>query len=320
MNYAGHHVISATTPVVTNSPLAIGFLWTDTSGGTPALKICSSISPVTFVSVGGGTVADVDVTFTDNTTGNASVSAHGFMPKLDGNQYNSMRGDGSWGHEFPRGTITASDPFIWSQTWNNGAVPFSGFEVNITNTASLNASEPFVVKVGGAKSLAVRSIDHALRVGGDILLTGINSANNAFIGAGGTYSGLYTSPNRTLYWGAVDGIATLSQHTAGAGTGIQFQFTAKPTIGSGFGTGAAVTANSTDTAGEIDVGTTPGTTGVINFARTWDAAAPFAIVMNKTSGAILTCVASTTTLTITAPVAWANNDKLVWHVIGTNHT
>jgi len=319
MNYAGHHVISAVTPTTTISPLAVGFLWSDTTDNS--LKICISISPVTFVAVGGGgTVADVDVTFTDNTTGNASVSAHGFMPKLDGNQYNSMRGDGSWGHSFPRGTITSSDPFVWSQTWNAGAVTFSGLEINITNTASGNNSKAFSVNVAATPVIEARSLDASVRIGGDCILSGHNSVNNAFVGAGGTYSGLYTSANRTLYWGAVNGIATMSKASAAAGTGIQFQFTAIPTIGSGFGTGAAITANSTDTAGEIDVGTTPGTTGVINFARTWDAAAPFAIVMNKTTGAILTCVATTTTLTITAPVAWANNDKLVWHVIGTNHT
>lgn len=319
MNYAGHHVISATTPTLTNSPLAIGFLWTDTSG-VAALKVCTSISPVTFAATGGGSVADVDVTFTDNTTGNASASAHGFLPKLSGNAYDWFRGDGTYGRTMARGTITTSDPWKFTQTWNDGAVPFTGVEIDITNIASMNTSAVFDIKLGGVSSLASRSLDRSLRVGGDIVLTGINSTNNAFIGAGGVYSGLYTSANRTLYWGAVNGIATMSQFTAGAGTGIQFQFTGLPTIGSGFGAGAAVTANSTDTAGEINVGTTPGTTGVINFARTWDAAAPFAIVMNKTSGAILTYVATTTTLTITAPVAWANNDKLVWHVIGTNHT
>lgn len=140
MNYAGHHVISATTPVVASSPLAVGFLWTDTSG-TPALKICTSISPVTFVAVGGGgTVADSDVTFTDITTGNASVSAHGFLPKLSGNGYESFRGDGTYKYGIARGTITADDPFILSQTWNSGAVTFRGFRINITKTAELGNS------------------------------------------------------------------------------------------------------------------------------------------------------------------------------------
>lgn len=137
MNYAGHHVISAVTPTTTSSPLAVGFTWSDTSLPTPTLKICSSVSPVTFVSVGGGgTVADVDITFTDNTTGDASTTQHGFMPKLDGNQYNSMRGDGSWGHVFPRGTLVATDPFKWTQTWNNAAVNFQALIVDVLNTAS----------------------------------------------------------------------------------------------------------------------------------------------------------------------------------------
>lgn len=136
MNYAGHHVISATTPTTTSAPLAVGFLWTDTSG-TPTLKICTSVSPVTFAGVGGGTVADSNVTFTDITTGNASTSMHGFLPKLDGNAYNSLRGDGTWGHTFDRGSISADDPFILAQTWNNGALTFRGVRINITRTASL---------------------------------------------------------------------------------------------------------------------------------------------------------------------------------------
>lgn len=79
-------------------------------------------------------VTDADVTFTDITTGNATTSAHGFMKKFDGNAYNSVKGDGNFGHTFVRGTITTSDPFTWSQTWNNASTVFSGVEVNVTPT------------------------------------------------------------------------------------------------------------------------------------------------------------------------------------------
>jgi hypothetical protein len=55
--------------------------------------------------------ADTSVTFTDITTNNASVSKHGFMPKLDGSALKMLLGDGSWGtRAFKLGTanITAN--------------------------------------------------------------------------------------------------------------------------------------------------------------------------------------------------------------------
>lgn len=58
MNYAGHHVIATTTPDTgAFSPLAVGYLWSDTSDNS--VKVCTSISPVTFSAIsGGGGAAD----------------------------------------------------------------------------------------------------------------------------------------------------------------------------------------------------------------------------------------------------------------------
>lgn len=145
MNYAGHHVISAVTPTTTMSPIAIGFLWTDTSGGTPALKVCSSISPVTFVSVGGGAVADSDVVFSDITTGNADNTKHGYMPKLP------------W--TLDAGTVAVSSPFSLKQTWNDGgggAVAFTGLLIDLVSTSSNGSSMPLQIKVGGASIFQVQ--------------------------------------------------------------------------------------------------------------------------------------------------------------------
>jgi len=51
---------------------------------------------------------------------------------------------------YARGTITASTPFTFSQTWNNAAVIFQAFEINVTNTASSadNASSFLHIKEG----------------------------------------------------------------------------------------------------------------------------------------------------------------------------
>lgn len=48
--------------------------------------------------------------------------------------------DTSWGSTIARGTVLTSQPWIWTQTWNDGAVTFTGVRVNITSTASAAAS------------------------------------------------------------------------------------------------------------------------------------------------------------------------------------
>ena len=141
MNYAGHHVISTTTvPTTTTSPLAVGFLWSDPSDNS--LKICTSISPVTFAAVGGGTVTDANVSFSDITTGDASSTKHGFMPKLP------------W--TLDAGTAAASAPFTFQQTWNGGAVSFEEVVINATETAAGANSKMLVCKRGNVEQFSVR--------------------------------------------------------------------------------------------------------------------------------------------------------------------
>lgn len=55
----------------------------------------------------------------------------------------------------PKGTITASAPHTFSETWNSGGVTFVGMDIAITDTASASASRPFRVTVGGTVIAAV---------------------------------------------------------------------------------------------------------------------------------------------------------------------
>ena len=55
----------------------------------------------------------------------------------------------TWSDTLAFGTLTASDPFVITQTWNNGAVVFAGLEMTITQTAA-NSSSYFVRFRGGA--------------------------------------------------------------------------------------------------------------------------------------------------------------------------
>jgi thiamine monophosphate kinase len=46
---------------------------------------------------GAPTLTETSVTFSDVTTGNASTTVHGFLPKLSGITTDALKGDGTWG-------------------------------------------------------------------------------------------------------------------------------------------------------------------------------------------------------------------------------
>jgi pectate lyase-like protein len=95
--------------------------------------------------------------------------------------------------------------------------------------------------------------------------------------------------------------------------GVRFKYDALPTVASGFGTSPSVTAGSTPMAGSVNVGTGGvATSGVINFNGTAFPAAPFVVCMNTTTGAVVRATATTTQLTITAPVAFTASDVICW--------
>ncbi len=55
------------------------------------------------------------------------------------------------------GTVTTSNPLITgTQTWNAGAVTFTGWKLNVTNTASAAASLLLDLQVGGSSVFNVR--------------------------------------------------------------------------------------------------------------------------------------------------------------------
>lgn len=83
-----------------------------------------------------------------------------------------------------------------------------------------------------------------------------------------------------------------------------------PTL-SGFGTGKSVAAGSIGAFGEVDVGTSPGSTGTISFLNTWNAP-PFVMLQNRTSNIPLTYTVTATAIVVTSSAPFNNNDKLVW--------
>ncbi len=109
------------------------------------------------------------------------------------------------------------------------------------------------------------------------------------------------------------GSGLFSMTDNGASVGAAIKVDALPTIASGFGAGAAVTAGSVPFAGSVAVGTTPGATGVIAFGGTAFPNTVFPICMNQTTGLAVKATASATQLTIsTATGNFADNDVISW--------
>lgn len=108
--------------------------------------------------------------------------------------------DATWSSTVARGTITTSQPWIWTQTWNDGAVTFTGVRVNITSTASAAASLIEDWQIGGTSVLA-------LKKNGELNMAGVTFAN------------LGTPANGTLQYCSNCDPATSPCTTGGASTG-----------------------------------------------------------------------------------------------------
>ena len=89
----------------------------------------------------------------------------GDVPASGGGTTNFLRADGTWqpaggGASLPiigtGATVTTSQPLLdLSQTWNAGAVAFTGMRLNVTNTASAAASALLDLQAGGSSLFSV---------------------------------------------------------------------------------------------------------------------------------------------------------------------
>lgn len=80
--------------------------------------------------------------------------------------------DASWGNTIARGSIVASTPWTFTQTWNNSGVAFSGLVESITNTASAAGSLLLNLTVGGTSQFSVDLAGNTNLLG-DLRLTAV---------------------------------------------------------------------------------------------------------------------------------------------------
>lgn len=132
------------------------------------------------------------------------------------------------------GTVTTSKPLIsQAQTWNDGAVAFTGWKLDITNTASDLASRVFKIDVGGSTQFSIGA-DGAVRTnyflfnegstdGADFFYyggAGVNLGSTAYLA---WFDGAPNVSNIDLRMLRADaGVVGIEDPWAGAGAAIQF--------------------------------------------------------------------------------------------------
>lgn len=112
-----------------------------------------------------------------NLSGTATVFITAAAEDFSSIPTNLLASDNTWTGQntFAQGSLTASKPFTWTQTWNNAAVDFTAALMNVTNTASGGGSLLLDLQVGGA-SRAQISRDGYIRP-----LSGIQSLGSTIL-------------------------------------------------------------------------------------------------------------------------------------------
>lgn len=201
---------------------------------------------------------------------------------LSGNAWQLFNGAGSFTTTFPKGTITSSTPYTFSETWNNGAVTFHDFVINVTETAAANDSCMFeIVVVGGGQGFS------ACKFGNAVVASAYNFTSSAgeFV-TGSELASFKGLDNDKIYF-------NVDEYTC-------------PNCGTG------PTLAGTLSLGRATLGTTPNATTLVitKISQTW-ISAPHCDGYNETTNSPLIWSSSTTAVTWTGTFAAGN--VISWH-------
>lgn len=99
-----------------------------------------------------GSGVDTAISFSDNTTGNASTSQHGFLPKLGGGTTNFLRADGGWAAPSGSGTVSGGTTGNLASFSSTTGVTDSGISVSggAITTPQQTAPDSFMFQSGTA--------------------------------------------------------------------------------------------------------------------------------------------------------------------------
>lgn len=248
---------------------ASGLLNTDTAAQQAALLFGVSSGSPKPLAVGADGTVSVSCSSCGATPGGSSGS-------IQYNNAGALGGFGSWdGSAFSvdSGTLTATHPFLLSQTWNDAGVNFEGFVVDITNTASGGSSRLLTLKRGGVEQIYVtpsgllgaQTIDSStdIHAAGDFQL----GPNHQYLFSDGSDYGVGLKRDANTILRATDGSSGVAdfkfRHLLGGGSAPTVASTTSNSCGT---TNPTIDSTSTDTSGEITVGATSGTSCTVTFA------------------------------------------------------
>jgi hypothetical protein len=245
---------------------------------------------------------------------------------------NTLGGDAGMTYNAATDTITLAGDGVFSggdvtlgaagtaTTINSSYTGTAGFVHNSATAASGGVDIGFNFVVAGNLGTADRVMcigDNAdttcglgyVDGGGNTNFTGSGTFGSS-VSAGASTNFIWTG--RTRMNSSANG--KLKAENSAASAGINFQFTAAPTIASGFGTTPSIAG--TDSAGRVTVGS-GGTdvTGTVTFAATWSTA-PACVCNNEVTTLLCKATASTTTLILTSATAFTAADTLTYICVG----
>ena len=242
-----------------------------------------------------------------------------------------------------QGTITTDlQGYAGTATWNSSGVTFTGFKQTITDTASTAGSKHIEFFTGATSEFKIDKAGNVVangyfQSGGPLYINGGNKGGitagadgvfEVFNNAGTDFARLQFGGTTSSFPAiarsgttAIFELADASLNTSVAaesirlgqttGVGVLSISSQAPTVSSGFGSGASFGTGSTSFAFDLNVGTTPGTTGVLALptaSHGW-----VCTLRDMTTVADLTnqTAYTTTTASFAATIGWSNNDHLV---------
>jgi hypothetical protein len=168
------------------------------------------------------------------------------------------------------------------------------------------------LKIGYSLNGAAVTYPMILTAAGGLTLLGSLFTSGAF-GVNIGQTGALGWVGRAQMRSPADGAVTILSNTESIGSRLKAD--ALPTIASGFGAAAAITAGSTPLAGSVNTGAASAS-GVINFNGTAFPSAPFVVVTNLTTGLAVKYTVSTTQLTLSPATGnFGANDVVAWIAI-----
>lgn len=190
--------------------------------------------------------------------------------------------------------IAARSISITGQSTSSDSASVNGGSVSITSGST--GVSGGLNNAGGAINITCGS---GFNAGGDVTITGGSTGLGAdSLPHGNIYLYGGTNPGGDSLCGfiAVGSSGYKMKYLSGTGH-LQFYSSSGPTISSGGGTGPSIAGS--DNAFQITIGTTPGSSIVIAFAKTWTNK-PIVVASHQGTQLALTCTATTTQVTIAA--------------------